>query len=393
MVLKNSRRRLLCGLALVGALAAAGGAQASDPALKRCIATQAQAMDFSGVVLLALGGDVTTYARGVRAGPGSPAMALDTQFDLASAGKMFTGAAVAQLVEQGKVGLDDPIGRYVKGLTPEASAATVSQLLSHRSGLGDFIGPLTPEDFRRMWADRRLSDFVGLVAQDKPAFAPGTKYQYSNTGFLLLGMLVESVSGVTYDAYLQRHVFGPAGMHATTAVPASGFAYAAPMTRYTAEQLAGPPPAPGQAPPLSSPDAPLRRLDVADGPPGASAGGYFSTAGDMHRFLVALTNGTLVRPETLHEMLKPWSVMRPAGGGKPEVDYGFGIGVTSVAGHRSIGHPGGAQGINTAADFFPDDSAAAIVLANRDPPLAQTLYAKLAPTLFDPAELKRCIGG
>jgi CubicO group peptidase (beta-lactamase class C family) len=372
MVWKNPRRRFLCGLALVGALAAADGAQASDPALKRCIAAQAEAMDLSGVVLLARGGDATTYVRGVRAGPGSPAITLNTRFNLGSVGKMFAGTAVAQLVEQGKVGLDDPIGRYVDGLAPETAVVTVSQLLSHRSGLGGDHGYMLDSDLQ--------------LRQEKPTFPPGTKFAYANQNFQLLGKLIERASGLSYDAYLQRYVFRPAAMRSTTAEPLPGADYAASMSRLApGEDQKGPPP-------WGSPNAPLIPSNVLKGLSGP-AGGYFSTAEDMHRFFVALTNGTLVRPETLREMLKPWSVARPAGDGKPEVDSGLGIGISSVSGHRSIGYAGGAPGVNTATDFFPDDDAAAIVLVNRDPPIAQTLYAKLAPTLFDPEELKRCIGG
>jgi CubicO group peptidase (beta-lactamase class C family) len=374
MVSTNSRRAL-CALVAIGALAAADGAQASDPALKRCIAAQAQAMDFSGVALLARGGDVTTYVRGLRAGPGSPPITLNTRFDLASAGKMFTGAAVAQLVEKRKVGLDDPIGRYVNGLAPETAAVTVSQLLSHRSGLGG--------DSSYMMA----SDLIPMLGKVKPRFPPGTKYEYANINYLLLGMIVERVSGLSYEAYLQRYVFGPAGMRSTSAKHPE-MDYAVGMTRLTPGQA---PPPPGSQP-WGAANTPLSPSGVEQ-MPGWSAGGYFSTAGDMRRFFVALTNGTLVRAETLREMMKPWTVVRPAADGKPEAHYGLGIGVTSLSGHRSIGHAGGAPGANTATYFFPDDGAAAIVLANRDPPIAQTLYAKLAPTLFDPEELKRCIGG
>jgi D-alanyl-D-alanine carboxypeptidase len=375
MVWINPRRRLLCGLVLVGALAAVDGAQASDPALKRCIAAQAQAMDLSGAVLLARGGDVTAYVRGLRAGPGSPAITLSTRFDLASAGKMFTGAAVAQLVEERKVGLNDPIGRYVDGLAPETAAVTVSQLLSHRSGLGG--------DSAFMMA----SDLIPMLGKEKPRFPPGTKYEYANINYLLLGMIVERVSGLSYEAYLQRYVFGPAGMRSTSAKHPEKD-YAVGMTRLTPGEM---PPPPGSQP-WGAANAPLSPSNVEQ-VPGWSAGGYFSTAGDMRRFFVALTNGTLVRPETLREMMKPWSVARPAGDGKPEADYGLGIGVSSVSGHRSIGHAGGAPGANTATYFFPDDSVAAIVLTNRDPPTAQTLYFRLAPVLFEPAELRRCASG
>jgi D-alanyl-D-alanine carboxypeptidase len=390
-MMRDLRRRLGFGLAMASVLMTAQGAQASDAALERCVATQAKAMDFSGVVLISRGQDVTTYATGVRGGPGSPAITAHTLFDLASSGKMFTGTAVAQLVEKGMVGLDDPIGHYVDGLTPETSAVTVRQLLSHRSGLPDIFQSLKPEDQEKLEAERRITDLLPLIASAKPAFTPGTKYQYSSTGYLLLGMLIERASGLSYDAYLKQNVFGPAGMTSTTAKPSRGADYALGMTHLDpADPMASLPP-PGSQQPWGRPNAPLYADSTR--PRGSSAGGYYSTVGDMRRFFLALTNGTLVRPQMLQMMATAWSVARPAGDGKPESGYGFGLGINTVNGHRSIGHAGGMPGGNTATNFFPDDGVAAIVLANRDPPLAQQLYASVAPAIFDTADLNHCVMG
>jgi len=105
---------------------------------------------------------------------------------------MFTAVAVAQLIDAGKVQLGDPIGVQVKGLTPEAAVVTIRQLLTHSSGLGNFF---SPENLPAIEKARTASDLLPLVAADKPSFAPGSRFQYSNTGFLLLGILVERISG------------------------------------------------------------------------------------------------------------------------------------------------------------------------------------------------------
>ena len=140
----------------------------------------------------------------------------NARFNLGSAGKMFTGVAVGQLIDAGKVRLEDPIGAQVKGLTSEAAAVTVRQLLTHTSGLGNFF---SPENLVAIEKARTASDLLSLVASDKPSFPPGSRFQYSNTGFLLLGILVERVSGQSYGRYLDEHVFNPAGMVTTGLEP------------------------------------------------------------------------------------------------------------------------------------------------------------------------------
>ena len=174
----------------------------TDTALQRCLAAKAARESFSGVISVSHhGAPVVLVAKGVLAGPGSAAITEATRFNLASMGKMFTAVATAQLVDAGKIGWDDPIGKYVTGLTPEASAVTVRQLLTHSSGLGDFF---RPQNMQAMLAAKTASDLLPLIAGDKPSFAPGSQFAYSNSGFALLGILVERVSGQTYGDYLRN---------------------------------------------------------------------------------------------------------------------------------------------------------------------------------------------
>jgi len=128
---------------------------------------------------------------------------------------MFTAVAVLQLIHVGKINFDDPVGTYLTDYpNREMAKVTVRQLLSHQGGTGD-IGVLQPEEAgNRAWV-RTIDDLMTLNGDRGPSFPPGSAFDYSNYGFVLLGALVEKVSGQSYYAYLAEHVFGPAGMTAT----------------------------------------------------------------------------------------------------------------------------------------------------------------------------------
>ena len=377
----------------------AAGAEPPRPGAEaqvtRCIAARAEKLDFTGVVSIARPGGTTTYLRGALGGPGSVAISAESRFNLASAGKMFTAIAVAQLIDAGKVGLDDPIGRHVDGLTAEAAAVTVRQLLTHSSGLGNFF---TLENLAAVQKARTVADLLPLVAAEKPEFPPGTKFQYSNTGFLLLGRLVERVSGQSYEQYLGAHVFGPAGMAATGLNAGPPAAQAIGMTAMPAPQ----PSAPG-APAREGghkrmrlgpgggdhPKGPLRPAAEA-ALHGNPAGGSYSTAADLQRFFAALLGGNLTSPAMLQQLTSRQIVAAPASEGKPQLDYGLGFGLGAFAGHLWFGHNGGAPGVNAEAAAFPDDRTTVVVLSSRDPPTASALYRELRAAVFDADALQAC---
>jgi D-alanyl-D-alanine carboxypeptidase len=355
---------------LAGTAASATGAgQPAEPArtgLAGCIAAEADKLDFSGVVSITQPEGAATYAHGFVEKAGGPEIGADTRFNVGSAGKMFTAVAVAQLVDAGKVRLDDPIGLHVKGLTPEAAAVTVRQLLTHTSGLGNFF---SPDNLKAIKKARTVSDLLPLVASDKPSFTPGSRFQYSNTGFLILGALIEHVSGQSYGQYLDLHVFGPAGMAASGLDPGPASTQAVGMTAMRGLPL------------QPAPEAALH---------GTPAGGSYSSATDLQRFFAALLGGKLTSAAMLKELISPQVVAAQATGGRPQLDYGLGFGMGAVYGHRWFGHNGGAPGVNTEAAVFPDDRTALVVMSNRDPPAATNLFRKLQALLFDPAATKAC---
>jgi CubicO group peptidase (beta-lactamase class C family) len=244
---------------------------------------------------------------------------------------------VAQLVAAGKVRLDDAIGGHVDGLKPQTAAVTVRQLLTHTSGLGNFF---TPENLPAIEKARTVADLMPLVAADEPAFPPGSRVQYSNTGFLLLGRLVERVSGERYGQYLAGHVFAPAHMTASGLDPGPSNVQAVGMTaRMGALRPA--------------PEAALH---------GNPAGGSYSSAADLQKFFAALLGGQLKITEQR---------------------LGFAAG--AFEGHRWFGHNGGAPGANVETAAFPDDGVVVVVLSNRDPPTATALFREVRAALFAPS--------
>lgn len=426
-MIQSHRTAVVVGLALMLAFAARPAAATDAPnALQRCVAAKAEQLDFSGVVAVTeRGRPIAFLARGKLAGEGSAAITARTRFNLGSASKMFTAVAVAQLIDAGTVRLDDAIGTFVKGLTPEASAVTVRQLLTHSSGLGDFF---EPQNMAAMMKARTASDILPLIAGDKPAFAPGSRFAYSNSGFALLGILIERVSGLSYGDYLARHVFAPAGMIDTGPDPMPLATLAVGMTAHQSGMAPpGPPSGPGlvligpdgramtpgaggdapgagNPPMLRGPDGPALAPDRAApaGTPalhpapgavegyGTPAGGLFSTAADMQRFAQALLGDRLTRAATTAALTAPQILAAPATSSRPERNYGLGFGVGTEEGRKWFGHNGGTLGANTEFAVFPDEQLTLTVLSNRDPPMASTLFAYLRKLALNPSLQASC---
>ena len=168
---------------------------------------------FSGVVLLARGSDVVLQRAAGESDRGLHAQnTLDTVFGLASMNKMFTAVAVAQLVEQGKLGYADPVGRHLKGWLPEDLAArvTVEQLLTHTSGLGDYLPEI--ESDPKLRSARTLAAYRDLIRRSKVEGKPEDGLRYSNTGYVVLGALIEAITGRDYFDFVRSEIYAPAGM-------------------------------------------------------------------------------------------------------------------------------------------------------------------------------------
>lgn len=319
-------------------------------------AESARKDSFSGAVMLARNGKILVErAYGFADREKRTPNTLSTQFRFGSMGKMFTAISIMQLVERGKVDLSAPIARYLPGYPNQdvAGKVTVSNLLTHTGGTGDIFGP---EFDARKSALRNHSDYVDLYGKRSVDFAPGSRSAYSNYGFILLGRIIEEVSGRTYDQYIQQNIFTPASMNSTGNLPES-------------ERL------PQRAVAYIGFGANLKRADETLPLSGTSAGGGYSTVGDFNRFTDGLTSHRLLRAETLQKLITG-GVTAPDGKFYPN-DFGG----TLPGSGRYIGHAGGAPGQNGELLHFLESGYTIVVLANRDPPAAQSVAAFIAKRL------------
>lgn len=264
-----------------------------------------------------------------------------TLFNLGSMNKMFTGIAVMQLVEKGKISLKDPVSKYLPDYPDQAWAkkATIENLLSHTSGLGEFI----PFD-HKIKDLFNLKEVTDTIATCVKATAPGTELVYSNAGFYLLGYIIEKVAGTSYFAYINKFVLSPAGMKHTlfdatkTSEPiAKGYFF----DRSTKTLMDN------------------ERIVVKKGGP---AGGAYSCIADLMAFENALKTNKLISENSLKDL-----TTQRAQGRFPGIGYGLGMGVGSMLnGVKWIGHNGGAPGISVDYTWFKDTDYSVIVLTNQD---------------------------
>ena len=308
-------------------------------------ATDLAAKDkFSGAVLIARGEKIVLEKSYGSADRGKHVTnTTDTQFRLGSMNKMFTATAILQLAGEGKVDLAAPLGKYLPDYPNRdvATKVTIRHLLTHTGGTGDIF---TPEYETRRLEMREIGDYVKLFGSRELGFEPGSKWAYSNYGFILLGAVIEKVSGVSYYEYVRKHIFEPAGMRATDSLPEAD-AVSKRSTGYMRKDGAW--------------------VNNADTLPwrGTSAGGGYSTVGDLLRFARALSGGKLIKPELFAQMTS-----KQAGPG-----YGFGMMVADEPRGKRFGHGGGAPGMNGELRVYPGTGTVVVVLANLDPPAATRL--------------------
>jgi CubicO group peptidase (beta-lactamase class C family) len=266
---------------------------------------------------------------------------IETRFNLGSMNKMFTAVAVMQLVEAGKVSLTDPLSRYAdESWLPHdiSSRITIEELLTHTSGLGSFFDDGFDQTSRELY--RELDDYKPLIQTEKLAFVPGAKFQYSDTGMFMLGVVIEKASGENYFDYIRRHIYAPSGMNETDCYPmdepvenlATGYGYYSKGPYHWRENTFS---------------------HVFRGGP---AGGGFSTVGDLFRFVRALESGKLVTPASLKMM---WT-------DRPPNNYGAGFEISDTAAGKVVGHSGFFDGISARLSIFVDQGYVVAVLSNID---------------------------
>lgn len=370
MVRENRRTLLKAGLVAGGVWALPGVAEAKSttipPALRpggevdRYLGGLAAADQLSGTVLVARDGDpVLSRSYGYADREKGLRNRADTIFCLGSVTKLFTAVAVAQLAQRGALSLVDPIGRHLDGFAADvAGKVTIHHLLTHTSGLGDFTRDAGYFEEAAGWTtpEQVMDGTLRYVRTEPLAFLPGSSDAYSNSGFHVLGCIVQQVSGRSYYDYVREHVFRPAGMTAAdfTTLPRwrSGSRFAHPYPT----------------------DRSGTRTDALDGDAfpyvGNPAGNAFATAPDLVRFVRALSGDKLLNVAYRNVFLTP-KLPRPplpAAGGKPAVTpfEGYGQSHFVINGRRVAGHLGAAPGVSAGVDWYPDAGWTVVALTNYD---------------------------
>ncbi len=325
--------------------------------LSEKLGAEARTGRFSGAAIVARGSDVLfRRAAGMADIAGRRANRISTRFCIGSMGKMFTAVAVMQLVEAGRLSLSDRIGAHLVDYPNRtiAELVTIEHLLTHSGGTGDIFGPEYDVNAARL---RTIAGLVAFYGARAPAFEPGSRWGYSNYGYVLLGAILERVTGRPYADLVEGRVFRPCGMAATSLSFAS--------------------PYPGALPYTGSTQTGLRPLPPYSGLP---AGGGYSTVEDLHAFTVGLRRGRLVSTRTLAAMMTP---RIQAGAGH----WGLGFSIRTRNAVTCYGHGGGAPGINGDLSIYPRYHV--IILCNRGHPaavnVADFVGARLPPPRLDAA--------
>lgn len=276
----------------------------------------------------------------------------NTVYQLASVSKQFTATAIMMLAEEGKLTLDDRLTKFFDKLPPAWNNVTVRHLLNHTSGIKSYTN--LPDFDKTLRQDFSKEAIIKMAADAPVEFAPGEKYNYNNTGFYLLGMIIEKVSGQPYGAFLMERIFQPLGMTATRLNDlrevikgrATGYAWEGGKL-LNGEHV--------------SPTQPF------------SAGALISTVVDMAKWDAALYTEKLLKRASLAQMWTPEKL----NDGKP-LTYGYGWGVDVYRTRKRISHGGGINGFSTFIARFADDKLTVVVLTNSESGDAGTLANGIA---------------
>ncbi|HET9399648.1 MAG TPA: serine hydrolase domain-containing protein [Candidatus Acidoferrales bacterium] len=268
------------------------------------------------------------------------AASADMPYSVGSISKQFTATAILMLAEQGKLSLDDPVSKFLPDLT-RARDVTVRQILSHTSGYQDYwpqdyvppfmIHPITAQEILERWARKPLD------------FDPGTQYQYSNTNFVIAGLIIEKVSGMPFMDFLRDRIFAPLQMNGVVDVNLGTLGDSAP-TGYLRFALGPPRPAPKEGKGWLY-----------------AAGELAMPVADLEKWDIAMLERRILKPESYRA--QQTLVMLKTG---LATKYGLGIGVDELAGHKVLEHGGEVSGFSAENMIFPDDRSAVIVFVNQD---------------------------
>jgi CubicO group peptidase (beta-lactamase class C family) len=335
-------------------LVTAGLARAAQPAATpppasaarfEAVLAAAYAADQPGAVAIVVKDGRVLYrgARGMASLELGVPLQPDMVFRLGSITKQFTAAAVMLLAAEGKLALDDPIEKHLPGYPTQGHTITIEHLLTHTSGIQsytDMPGWMTT----RIVNDMTVQELVDGFKKEPMQFAPGKEFRYNNSGYVLLGAIIEKVSGKSYEAFLVERIFTPLGM-TSTHYGSNGPIIPKRVEGYTRD---------GEA---------TRNASYLSMTQPYAAGSLVSSVDDLARWDAALSAGTLLSPAQLERMWRPYTLAD----GKPS-RYGYGFATSTMRSRPVVEHGGGIHGFSTYALRMPEDRVYVAVLSNSDSP-------------------------
>lgn len=340
MKIKTLRNRILLLLAFTLSLSPAFAADQPD-AVDDYVRAEMEKQHVPGLALLVSRGGQIVRAQGYGLAnvelqvPVKP----ETIFQSGSVGKQFTATAVMMLVEQGKIGLDDPLTKYFPDAPATWKLVTIRELLSHTAGFTDY-----PKDFD-MQKDYNEDDLIKVVEKIPLAYTPGTKWDYSNLGFLTLGIVIHKVTGEFYGDFLQERIFRPLGMTTTRIISEADIV----PNRSAGYRLVK-----GE---LKNQEWVSPKLNTT-----ADGSLYFSIL-DLAKWDAALYTDQLLKQSSFDQM---WTIAKLSNGQPNSGHYGFGWFIETKKGHRVIEHAGSWQGFKTQISRYVDNELTVVVLSNLD---------------------------
>ena len=274
---------------------------------------------------------------------------LNTRFGIASGGKIFTATAICQLVAAGLLSFEQPLAAMIPDLLPKLDPrVTIAHLLTHTSGISDYFDEETESDYEACWQQvpvyqmRSAMDFIALIRDKEMKFTPGERFGYNNMGFVLLGLVIEKVTGMRFQTYIEEKIFGPAWMRS------SGYFSSDILPAHCATGY------------LMDSDGAWRSNIFSIPVIGHGDGGVYTTAADMGRFWKALFSRTYFDAEMLARMTTRHVPTSPESSGQ----YGYGVWIDPYAGRTCFSVVGEDPGVEFYSGYYPDENLQITLLAN-----------------------------
>jgi CubicO group peptidase (beta-lactamase class C family) len=307
--------------------------------------------DFNGTVLVMSKGKVIyKKAFGMADKEWNIPNTVNTKYRIGSITKQFTAACILQLAEQNKLQLEDKLSKYIPDY-PKGDSITIHMLLNHTSGITNYTS--LPEFWPKAALPLSTDSMIALFKNKPLDFSPGTKWNYSNSGFFLLGVIVEKASGKNFTAYLLENVIKKIGLK-NTGVDQLDSVLAFRAKGYSKNEH----------------DIWQHAMYISmEGP--YSAGAMYSTVDDLYTWIKALTGNKIISAASVKKMTTPY-----------KNNYGYGIGIDSLKTHRRISHSGGIPGFVSYLAYFPEDDLAVVTISNNSAD-APKLGIALASIMYD----------